>query len=296
MEGGLPPDVSRAWRELLIRFLKSPKRVVACRPPLSPIANAMELTELARDWGAFADIAVVDNASLARFGIPEDKGSMSVEGSDFEVAAAAAFPSCPRLARFRDLMDVGLVSPGSQREMFWRDVIEPLSRCSSAVSVVDGYLFGRLWDDRRNPDHVVWLLEHLDDVVIDQATVTLFSRKGDGSSANAIGDRILRKWVRSSERRISSLRIVLVPDRVWMNGRPGQRGPMPHDRHIRFNVGGAIGISAGLDRLSNPTIWDPNGMKWDFKWDPRALEPLSLAEGRCSHAAGADIEDIDVLG
>ncbi len=51
--------------------------------------------------------------------------------------------------------------------------------------------------------------------------------------------------------------VSLVPKSV--PGRSSVR--FPHDRHIRFDVGAAVVVPAGFDRLRGTTIWDPDGMK-----------------------------------
>ena len=55
---------------------------------------------------------------------------------------------------------------------------------------------------------------------------------------------------------------------------------MPHDRHVRFNVGAAVIFPEGVDRLATPTIEDPDGLNWHYRQGSRAVEPVLAAEER----------------
>lgn len=163
-------------------------------------------------------------------------------------------------------------------------VLEPLARTSRSAVVVDKYLFKKLLGRGRKPDpeQVIWLLENLDSS-IHEGTVTLIGQVGSGSSsAIQIADTILQHWRRHPAHGVHQLRVVLAPGRS-----------LPHDRHVRFGVGGVVILPAGFDRLSEPFIWDKDGMNWQYKWQPEAVKLLKAAETRCFESNNTDQEELN---
>lgn len=287
-DGALPPGAGKKWMVLLEDFAgRSPKRAEALRPPQSFSFGAVhQLDELRQVWGDRADVAILDDEQGNRLGIPLDEGWLAVGDGQLEVATGSSATHCQRLTRFQDLMDRGFAPVGSPREAFWEDVLHPLARVSRAVTVVDRYLFKDLLGNARRvgSEHVLWLLQHLEASVRPNGLVTLIVERFNTESAQDVMHRVDDSWPRGPGRR-TVIEVILVPKSV--PGRSSVR--FPHDRHIRFDVGAAVVVPAGFDRLRGTTIWDPDGMKWDYKWAAEPLAALRAAEQRCMQAAGVDV-------
>lgn len=287
-EEGLPPGASKKWKGLFEEFLaRSPKRAEVLSPPASfSFAAAHQLDELRTVWAGKAEVAVLDDEQGDRLGIPLDEGWLAVGDGQLEVAIGSSATHCQRLTRFQDMMDRGFAPVGSPREAFWEDVLHPLARVSRTATVVDRYLLKDLLGDARRvgSEHVLWLLQHLEASLRANGLVTLIVERLNTETAQDVLHAIDDSWPRGRGRR-TAIEVILVPKSV-----PG-RGSVrfPHDRHIRFDVGAAVVVPAGFDRLRGPTIWDPDGMKWDYKWAAEPLAALRTAEQRCMQAAGVDV-------
>jgi hypothetical protein len=53
---------------------------------------------------------------------------------------------------------------------------------------------------------------------------------------------------------------------------------LPHDRHLRFNLGVAIMIQPGFDRLQRTTIEVKEGVAWTYEWKAAAIDRLFTSE------------------
>lgn len=282
----IPQDARNRWVETLTRLQKHGRiRVLKDRTPL---ADVTVLEQLRADWGTCADVAVVASDACEPLGIPPEVGLVSTPGTLPDVAIPAAASSSPAMERLRTLASVSYAASGTARDDFWHAVLEPLAMDAKAVSVLDAYLFksiwdvnyGRHWTRRWRAEQLAWLLEHLDRVVARGAEVQLIGNAhgdypdvGAAETAEAIRDH----WRPHPQGRLAAVRVSLAePQR-------GER--FPHDRHIRFSTGGAIEISAGLDRLREDTIRDPDGMKWKYIWNTSTLRALQTAEARAKSYA-----------
>lgn len=287
-EEGLPPGASKKWTGLFEEFLtRSPKRAEVLNPPASfSFGVAHQLDELRTAWAGRADVAILDDEQGDRVGIPLEEGWLAVGDGQFEVATGSSAAHCRRLTRFQDMMDRGFAPVGSSREIFWEDVLGPLARVSRTASVVDRYLFKDLLGNTRRVDseHVVWLLQHLEASLRGNGPVTLIAERFTTETAQDVMQAIDASWPRGRTRSFEIV-VVLVPK--GMTSRRNVR--FPHDRHIRFDVGAAVVVPAGFDRLRGSTIRDPDGMKWDYKWAAEPLAVLRSAEQRCVEGEAVDV-------
>ncbi|MHB1008433.1 MAG: hypothetical protein ACYC1E_04130 [Propionibacteriaceae bacterium] len=146
-------------------------------------------------------------------------------------------------------------------------------------------MFKDLLKNRRRVDgeHVVWLLQRLETTLTGDGRVTLIAQRAGTETAQEVLHAIDASWRPRGPRRMEIV-VVLAPKSP--SGKSDVR--FPHDRHIRFDVGAAVVVPAGFDRLRESTIQDPDGMKWDYKWAAEPLAALQSAEQRCSQGDGVD--------
>ena len=201
-----------------------------------------------------------------------------------ELATASVAAHCRTLTRIRNLAEVGHTSAGTSRDEFWRFVLEPIARTSRQVTIFDRYLLGgliwhhdnlprsRSWD----PDTVIWLLEKLDRTMAGNSIVRLLTgdvRDQGLAHADDAAAMIRSLWPPRASGRISEVQVTVAS---WR--RPGVS--LPHDRHIRFDVGVGVKMHSGWDRLGRKTVRDVDGIGWQYLWRAAAVQSLRAAEGR----------------
>lgn len=276
------PQAARTRWEAMLIHLKQSGRVVIAQPPSETTLASVEAIDVLRaGWGGHTDVAVVAPARSAALGLPEDTGILSDPTHAPDVAVAATAIEAPALVRIHDLQQNPVAAHRSSREDFWARVLEPMATGATEATILDGYLFNRISELAHGrgrstgvPEHVCWLLQHLDCVMAGRSTVRLIgnaSKLKTGDDAQTLADTIRDRWMPDRIGRLATVEILL--------GDPGNgRRAFPHDRHIRFSTGSAIKIPAGFDRLSDENIWDTSGMWWDYLWHPRALDGLRADE------------------
>lgn len=288
----LPPGMAQRWRLLLADFVKDRWRFESMVPqPDVPLSEARDRIALTRNLSGRVDLAVLDDEQGLAVGLDGDND----DDTDPELSYARWAVASNHFTRFQELVDRGTVSHGHPRSEFWADVLGPLARASRTAVVIDKYLFTGL-DKRpgRDPEQVIWLLESLDSAMR-RGSITLIGQEGRGASSAAdVAETIRTRWRRHPNRGVRELRVVLVPGRKWT---PPERAratvSMPHDRHVRFGVGGAVILPAGFDRLSSPLIWDKDGMNWQYKWQPDSVRSLRSAETRCLESDDVDLAELE---
>lgn len=271
----LPPGVAKRWQELVADFLKN-GRARAARPAL-PAPTTIE--SWARSWSGDVDVAVVDRQTAGDLDVPEDEGWMVEPSTQFEVASADAAADCHHFTQLQELAEQVIFPKGTPRDTIWTTVLEPMWRASKHATLIDRYLFKNLWQKRPN-DHLSWLLDRMATTPGNTAKhVTLIGLDlaGDSWSPFETLDALAQACSGSA---IGSIDLHLVPE--WV---PHPARPMAHDRHIRFNCG-AIKLPGGFDRLGSRTVWDEDGLGWQFISDAQSVRQLQEAELRSKNLPG----------
>ncbi|MFE9784995.1 hypothetical protein ACFYO7_06395 [Nocardia salmonicida] len=286
--GGLPQDARKLWEVTLLR-LRRHHRVTILDGTATPIPTALTLAELRATWGMAADVAVVADSTGARLGISPTAGMASDPTAAPDVAVLPSATNCPRWQRHRDLTARAIAATGSSREDFWSEVLEPLATDARNVTVLDRYLFATIWKRQTSPrpdlEHVTWLLQRLDSVMAADGQVQLFSdelSKSSSFTAAQTAKQVHDLWTPPATGRIGKVTLKLA--------KSTPTDPFPHDRHIRFSTGAAIGVEAGFDRLRDTTVGDPDGMKWSYHWETEILNTLQKREDRASALSSAQHE------
>lgn len=282
-ETSLPQDARTGWTETVIRLKKQGRITVTDDHP-KPLAAVSRLPELRSGWARHADVAIIASAACAMLDVP-DTGVRSDPGVRPDVATSSAVIEAGPLRRIQDLAERPLAAKGTNRDKFWQDVLKPLAAGARSTTILDRYLFksvldiaaGQPWARNWGGEHLGWLLGHLDEVMAPDSEVCLIGQcpaQYSSFSADDTAKAIQDMWKPSPSGRLAVVELVLAPT--------SSGSKFPHDRHIRFGNGAAIGVTAGFDRLRAPRITDDDGMEWSFSWRPESLHALEKKEVRAA--------------
>lgn len=287
-EASLPQDARKGWTETMIRLRKLGRITVAQDRP-KPLAQVGTLSELRTAWANSAEVAVIANSACSTLEVPPS-GLRSDPGMRPDVVTSLAVTEAEPLRRIQLLEGRALLAKGTERDVFWRDVLEPLANGATSATVLDRYLFrpaldiafGRPWTRDWVGEHLGWLLARLDEAMSPGSEVRLIGQcpsPYSSFSADATAQAVRDVWGPSQSGRLASVALFLAP------ATSGSR--FPHDRHIRLSTGAAIGLTAGFDRLRAETVQDVDGMAWSFSWRPESLQALEEKELRGASYAPA---------
>jgi hypothetical protein len=276
-------EVRKHWEVVIVSLSKS-RRLVHRNPPCTkPMAQIDRLEELRDEWRDQVEVVVVEKAHADDFGVGGWPGHVADADSSLEISTARAAWETAAMEDARRLAERANHPSGTRREDFWSDVLAPLARLSSEVVVLDRYLFQRLLEKNARggsgtDEQVCWLLEQLDIHMPPGSVVTLIAHDLAPQSrppvnAQDIAALIERYWLHRATGHLKLVNVVVAP---WRQ----RRQSLPHDRHIRFNVGAAVTFPQGLGPLATPTIQDPDGLNWHYRQGSRAVEPVLAAEER----------------
>ncbi len=285
-EASLPQGAKTRWTETLVR-LKKQGRIRVTDDHAMPLATVSELPELRVAWAKHAEVAVIANSACPTLHVP-DTGLRIDPGAKPDVATATAATQAPDLRRIQDLEAEPFVANGTPREGFWRDVLAPVASGATSATVLDRYLFqsaldlaaGQPWTRGWRGEQLGWLLKHLDDVMAPGAEVRLVGQsptRYGALDADETAEAVYDAWQPSPSGRLAAVELVLAP--------ATSGSAFPHDRHIRFSSGAAVGITAGFDRLRAEAILDDDGMAWSYWWHPNTLQALEVKEARAASLA-----------
>lgn len=282
-------EVQKRW-DVVLNNLNSSRRLVRRTPPCArPMAQIQRLEELRDEWRDHVEVVVVDSAHAEEYGAAGPPGHIADAGSALEISTARAARRTNAMEQARSLAERANHPCRTRRDDFWSEVLRPLARLSNEAFVLDRYLFQRLlYKHARGGsggmEHVCWLLESLDRDAPAGSKVTLMAhdeapqdrgQSGPPPRVNAsdIAAIINHFWRHRAAGNLEVIEVVIAP---WR-----QRGQtLPHDRHVRFNVGAAVTFNQGLDRLATPTIEDPDGLNWHYRQGAPALHSVLAEEGR----------------
>lgn len=280
-EVSLPQDARKAWTETMVRLKKLGRITVAEDRP-KPLAHVGTLAELRTAWADNAEVAVIANSACSTLEVPPS-GLRSDPGVRPDVATSLAVTEAEPLRRIQLLEGRALLAKGTERDVFWHEVLEPLAIGATSATVLDRYLFrpaldiaaGRPWTREWVGEHLGWLLTRLDEAMAPDSEVRLIGQCPSSYSsfdADATARAVHDVWRPAQFGRLASVELLLAP------ATSGSR--FPHDRHIRLSTGAAIGLTAGFDRLRAETVQDEDGMAWSFSWRPESLQALEDKELR----------------
>lgn len=276
----LPGGIAKRWEATLIALHKMGRIKIIVPPDKLSISMLSHLSDLEVAWSGKVGVIVLASDTAAAVGVPADEGILDDAEAHIEIATIDAAIHTQAISRLRQLAD-SVVFPFDRRDLFWESVLEPVAEVARSVTILDKFLLKELWRRatepskwrNREPEHVVWLLRHLDCAMREQATVRLIAYSSEVDLGIEDTAELIRQvWEPPVHGRL---------DRVELTFATFDRG-FPHDRHIRFDAGSGISINAGFDRLRQNTIWDQYGMSWSYAHHPADLRVLKEREDGAS--------------
>lgn len=277
----LPVATRTEWIALLTEFRKS-RRMTVLKGHVC-VRDCDSIAAIRHDWEPDADVAVVDDSLGIALGLEAVDGLDSDPDHGPDVAVAATAPDSPRIQRYRSLHAAPFVPRDSTREEFWRSVLQPLARGTVAATVLDGYLFNRLWAIKhRRPwarsqrdEQCAWLIRKFDAVVAVGSTLRLIGnedlRDYPDETAGTTAFALKSMLDGYAPKRIHRIEVVLA--------HPPRGSRFPHNRHVRFGNGTAISVHDGFDRFSKPSIDSGTDVQWNYLWNADAMRNLERDEG-----------------
>jgi hypothetical protein len=278
-KGPLTPGDRQRWVTLITELQKL-GRIKRIAPPRERCLSEVTLLAEIADWRDRSDVAVVTTEQANRLGVPAG-GLLDDESSSVEVATAPIAAYCSRFESLRALVAEGHLPHRTPREEFWEKVFRPLVQVSRNVTILDHYLFADLVrresQPRSTPEELAWLLQKLDQYGATGLSVRLLGGvEGKGLPDDlAHAERLVKD--RFTARQDGAIADISIYAGRW-SGRDFDR--LPHDRHIRFDIGPAVKLHAGFGRLRDRTISDEDGLTWQYLWRGPALEDVRRAESR----------------
>lgn len=197
-----------------------------------------------------------------------------------ETSVSAALRQTQILTSFRTIAEAQNFPSGTNRETIWNDLFLTLTECFNRISICDRYLLSEMsYRDSRTvsaewhtPEHLAWLLTHIDHMCPQGTHVALYtqiddpSRSPDGpTNADDIIDLIDRQWTDRTGGRIGAIEIYAVQWRSRIH---------PHNRHIRFGESLAFKLDEGLDRLADETVKFDAGFSYSYLWRRTQVDKL----------------------
>ena len=271
-----PQRIRELWVET-IKALKNTGRYVHSAPPLRAATSALFDGAYPREVATSADLVVVGSDVARRVGFEDEGFTASLGGP--ELVMPDVIRRCMTVRRLIDLSQSGNFPEGTTRDSIWTEVMAPLAAVSEEATILDRYLLSDLSPSRHLGGHVPWLLQRLNRAAPRMRYVRLLAgvpRPWNPRTGNRMPiasdelDGILREAVRRLMIDVT-VKVVVAP---W--GISNEKGP--HDRHMRFSCGSAIGVEEGFDRLNGNRVWGLDGLSWKHLVRPEALQGLKKRE------------------
>lgn len=261
--------IRKIWLETL-KVLMANARYRISNPEFATGVGAMCDTGIPRGFCDQTDLIVVAAAVAVRKGF-DDLGFVHPPGEPEQVTIDSV-SRCETLEAIRERRERGNYSAGVAREDVWKEVFAPLAATSSECTVLDRYLLKGLVERRSGLDHLRWILTRLEDSMPPGSRVRILAEVPDGSRTLREYEQLARqRGLRAASAKSDTIRVTLAPWRLTSD-----RGP--HDRHMRFSCGSAIGVEEGFDRLRQSRIWGVDGLSWKHYIHPEALQALISRE------------------
>lgn len=277
----LRPAEQKRWQLLLSQLNKS-GRFTTATP--SVIENWSDLTDgqQASSLQQLAPIlSLVSEPDFSRL-FPEDT-NVHMINETVEITTAASLSKSRQFERLESLREDGTFPAGTHREDVWDTLFKPLTQVSKQITIFDRYLYNRLWEraDPRGdtPEHLIWLLQHINEDIPSNGEVILIGEAGKhpkrSSDLPADPQRILdylSESIRNQFDRIGAVELNVYSGREKMH----------HDRHIRFSTGHAFELPSGFDRFATLKLGD--SVSFSYRYSSNSINELVRRESAARKA------------
>ncbi len=262
----LTTDEKKNWREFLI-YLRKQRRFTTATPPIDTdfvkLTDPMIVASFRSVAPILAIIPEVDYESIFT-----DEDGVHSASDDVEFVTSVTASSSALVQKLVSMVDDGVFSAGTPRDVVWEDLFAPLARSSHEIVIYDSYLYSEMWrrssDSTPSKEHLAWFVDKVDSSGGAVRSISLVGAAGDSrigglpSDPAAIADMLFEKFD-GRLTGIDELNCFVVANRRIMH----------HDRHIGFSSGQVIDLPAGLDRLSRPRLRDV--MNFSYRYTPSSV-------------------------
>lgn len=249
----LTPDEQNNWRELLM-YLRKQKRFSTATPPIDTDFGQLADPLIAACFRSVAPMLSII-PEVAYKSIFTDEDGVHSASDDIEFVTPVTAASSALVQRLVSMVNDGVFSSGTPRDVVWEDLFAPLARSSREIVVYDSYLYSEMWrrssESTPSREHLAWFVDKVDLLGGSVRSISLVGAAGDPrgrglpSDPVAITDMLFERFD-GRLTNLDELNCYVVANRRNMH----------HDRHIGFSSGQVIDLPAGLDRLSRSTLRD----------------------------------------
>lgn len=277
----LTPGEQKRWSELLVRLYKSGRFTTATPSVIenwSDVVNGRQASDLKQ---LAPIISLVSGSDFERL-FPEDSNIHTINNA-VEITTAASLSASQQYAQLESLREDGAFPEGTYREVVWDSLFKPLVQVSRQITILDRYLYARLWerDDayRGAPEHLFWLLENINDTIPAGGEVVLIGAAGKypkrSSDLPDDPQRILDYLSNTIQNQFDRI------GTIELNVHSGQ-GRMHHDRHIRFSTGHAFEVPPGFDRFAKSKLSE--SVSFSYRHSRNSIQELMERESAARKA------------
>lgn len=253
------------WGSLLRAIELGGTGVHRIRPQLPKSTREYGETGLPVELTKLVDLLVIGEPTIAdSWGLTEaqdrtikEYGFTRVDAT-LELTVPASIDQCSTAMDLEALRNEVTKPAGASREKTWSQIFRPLVGVSTEVNIFDRYMFSGLLElnvsgrrKKRGIDHLIWILNRLDEELPKTAEVNLFA---------LVGEPVARDNRDPTAKAYEVGDIAAALGRLEAWNRPGALHLylatfLDHERHMRFN-NAAVKLTAGLDRFAA----DHNGL------------------------------------
>lgn len=278
---GLSDEMKELWTKVVLSLHDLNRLHVGTSDDATgEICDTVPLSEPLR---SLVDLIVVREEVSEGNNLLEEQG-FAKRDDEPELSLADSVAQCQTIDKMRKLRRIGNYGEGTSRNKIWDEVFAAPAEVSSEATLLDRFFLTNLLSGagggRRS--HADWLLRKLDATMPEGANVRLLGEWPVVRGSKSLVEKVsLQKRVKShiapiiGTGRLGSINVLLAP---W----PRRHEGGPHNRHIRFAAGIAIGTDEGFDRLDSTKVQGIDGFSWRSITDARSLGDLGKRENMIS--------------
>lgn len=272
------PDAEKRW-EAALSSLHSARRLSTWRPPIEPpLERIRDVKSLRTSWRDAICVAFVDDEAADALGVPQSEWSFIDPESEMDITRGRSAWRSSTFRTLRELALDGCFERGTERDEVWTRFFEPLVWFSRRIVIFDRYAASnairRQTDPRRDEFEMTalgWLLQGIDESdMADPIEVDIFSGD-DGASGGIEQFEEAVRFVLDGDPGAGAIQRIDLYMGSW-----GQNPRLPHDRHIRFDLGCVAELPAGLHVFNKPKLRADVSIA--YRWLNRSLRKAEAAE------------------
>lgn len=275
---GAGPEIYQIWTKVIKRFVQTGRTHVLAPPSPLGLDEIDSCEQLSACWDQVTDVALfTDDRATQLFEVPETVMAAQANGCEIEIVKVAATPFTGTYSRFKSLGRSGVIEHDAPRETLWEGFLRPIARVSRELTFVDRFLFKNLKDltdgNKAQGAFLSWLIERLNADANEGLKLTLigFDTRTAHVSASAEDAAAAISQISPTDTgNLGSIQVVATQPASYL----------PHDRHVRSNIGVGITFLASFDTFNSTKVRSEEGVEFSYKTSPDSIEKMQISEGR----------------